>query len=78
MNFGDKKVNIEVPDRNFLGLVSPHDVKGVTSEKSEVERALCDPIGNNGIEAFLKEQKKTVVVVDDYTRPTPVDRILRG
>jgi nickel-dependent lactate racemase len=76
LDFGKKRMKIDIPDNNFLGLIGPHHVKSVTCERKEIERALRNPIGNAGIEASVRKDKKTIVVVDDYTRPTPIHKIL--
>jgi hypothetical protein len=50
VDFRDKQISIDNPYSNFIGLVSPHHAKSVTSERKEVENALHNPIGHPGIE----------------------------
>jgi len=76
MCYADKPVNIEVPKDRVLGVADLNEVRGALSETAEIQRALGNPIGHKGIEALAEKGKKTVVVVDDNTRPTPVHKIL--
>jgi len=76
MHFGDELVDIDVPTSNVLAIIGPNEVKGASSEKAEVGKALDSPVCHRRIETLAKRGGKTVVVVDDNTRPTPVHRIL--
>jgi nickel-dependent lactate racemase len=76
MHLGDELVDIDVPASNVLAIIGPNEVKGASSEKAEVERALDSPVCHGGIGTLAKRNGKVVVVVDDNTRPTPVHRIL--
>jgi nickel-dependent lactate racemase len=74
MNYGKASLDIEVPQNRILAVADLNEVDAARNERAEVERALDNPIGHKGIDELAK--KKTVVVVDDNTRPTPVNRIL--
>jgi lactate racemase len=76
MNYADDFLSMEVPDGKVLGVVDFNEVAGATDEKGELKSALDNPIGHKGINSLTSKGKKTVVLVDDITRPTPANRIL--
>jgi nickel-dependent lactate racemase len=76
MRYGKGLVDIEVPENSVLAIADLKNVSGVQDERAEVMRALNNPIGHRGISILAEKARKTVIVVDDNTRPTPVDRIL--
>jgi nickel-dependent lactate racemase len=67
---------VEIPERNLLGVFSPSIVRSEKSEEQIIEEALSRPIGSLPLSQMLKGQEKVLVVVDDYTRSTPVQKIL--
>lgn len=68
--------SLEIPERNLLGVFSPSIVEVEMSEEQIIEEALSHPIGSLPLSRILKGQEKVLVVVDDYTRSTPVQNIL--
>lgn len=66
---------LEVPDRNFAGVVYPNDV-GANDEYGEVENAIDHPIGGPTLHEFLKGAKNVVFLLNDATRPTPTYKVL--
>jgi len=76
MNYADEQLDIEVPENRMLAVADFNEVPGVSDEKAEIERALDNPIGHQGVNSLSSKGKKTVVLVDDATRPTPAYRIL--
>jgi nickel-dependent lactate racemase len=67
---------MDVPGQNLLGVFSPSIVKVEKSEEQIIEEALSDPIGSLPLSQMLKGRERVLVVVDDYTRSTPVQKIL--
>ena len=67
---------LEIPERNLFGIFSPSIVKVEKSEEQIIEEALSHPIGSPPLTQILKGREKVLVVVDDYTRSTPVQKIL--
>jgi len=67
---------LEIPERNLLGVFSPSIVEVEMSEEQIIEEALSHPIGSLPLSRILKGHEKVLVVVDDYTRSTPVQNIL--
>jgi len=68
--------SLDVPEENLLGVFSPSIVKVEKSEEQIIEEALSHPIGSPPLTQILKGREKVLVVVDDYTRSTPVQKIL--
>jgi nickel-dependent lactate racemase len=67
---------LEVPEHNLLGIFSPSIVKVEKSEEQIIEEAPSHPTGSVPLAQMLKGREKVLVVVDDYTRSTPVRKIL--
>ena len=68
--------SLDIPERNLLGIFSPSIVKVEKSEEQIIEETLSHPIGSPPLTQILKGREKVLVVVDDYTRSTPVQKIL--
>jgi nickel-dependent lactate racemase len=67
--------SVDVPDRNLLGIFSPSTAKVVRSEEEIINEAFSHPIGSDRLSKLLKGYKKVLIVVDDYSRNTPVQKI---
>jgi nickel-dependent lactate racemase len=68
--------SIEIPEKNLLGVFSPSIFTIEKSEEQIIEEALSHPIGSAPLNRMLTGQEKVLIVVDDYTRSTPVQKIL--
>jgi len=68
--------SIDVPEKNLLGIFSPSSMKIEKSEEEIIEEAFSHPIGSNSLSTLLQGCEKVLIVVDDYTRTTPVQKIL--
>jgi lactate racemase len=71
----DEKQVLNIPDRNFAGVIYPKDVKPA-NESAEIGRALSEPIGGPTLEKFLEGGKDVVFIVNDGTRPTPTCKVI--
>jgi nickel-dependent lactate racemase len=67
---------LNIPDRNLLGIFSPSTVKVERSEEEVISEGFSHPIGPDRLSKLLKGSKEVLIVVDDYTRTTPVQKIL--
>lgn len=74
--YGKTEVCLRVPARNFLGTIEAKDVPGAPDQKSEVERALKEPIGTKRLSEIATSTSKVAIVVDDATRKAPSERML--
>jgi len=68
--------SFEVPEENLLGVFSPSIVEVRESVEQIIDRALSNPIGSVVLTRLLKGGERVLIVVDDYTRSTPVQEIL--
>ncbi|MDI7261345.1 MAG: nickel-dependent lactate racemase [Thermodesulfobacteriota bacterium] len=68
--------SLEVPEENLLGVFSPSIVEVREGVEQIIDRALSNPIGSVALTRLLKGGEQVLIVVDDYTRSTPVQDIL--
>ncbi len=74
--FRKKKIELSIPDRNYLGTLMPNDVgEGLTGEE-EVVRGLENPIGTGRLKDIVQAGQKVVIVTSDITRPMPSYAVL--
>jgi nickel-dependent lactate racemase len=67
---------IDVPKHNLLAKTTLNDVPSVSNVNHEIERAIQNPIAHDRIEDLAQRGKKTLILVDDFTRATPAYEIL--
>ena len=69
--YGKSDVCIRIPARNLIGSIEPKQVPSVADVKTEIERALDNPIGSKRLREIAQPDNKIAIVVDDFTRNTP-------
>jgi nickel-dependent lactate racemase len=69
--YGKTEVPVRIPDENLLGVIEPKEKSGIQDPKSEIQRALANPIGSKPLHEIAKPGDKVAIVVDDATRPAP-------
>ena len=69
--YGNTEVPIRIPDENLLGEIKPKERQGAPDPKSEIIRALENPIGTKRLRELAKPGSKVAIVVEDVTRPAP-------
>ncbi len=74
--YGKTNVCVRVPARNLLGTIEPVERQGAADGKTEVERALKEPIGSKRLSEIAKPDSKVAIVVDDATRKAPSEMML--
>ena len=67
---------LDVPEENLLGIFSPSTVTVEKSEEKIVEEAFSHPIMSPHLSELLEGCRNVLVVTDDHTRNTPVQKIL--
>ncbi len=67
---------LEIPDQNLLGIFAPSTVEIEKSEDEIIEEALLQPIGSSPLHETLEWCQDVLILVDDYTRTTPTQKIL--
>lgn len=77
LNYGDRVLDLEVPDENLAWVVSPGRLPPLEDEEAEIRKAIRFPIGMDSLETLVKAKgKRVVILADDITRPTPHKKIL--
>jgi nickel-dependent lactate racemase len=75
--WGDEEVSLCLPEGWHLrGVLEPAPKPGVDDPIGEVERSLENPSGSPRLGELVEEGMAVAVVIDDLSRPTPVDVIL--
>ncbi|MBN2465397.1 DUF2088 domain-containing protein, partial [candidate division WOR-3 bacterium] len=64
------KEAVEVPDRNLIGILKPNDCCPFHDTDAALKQAA------DACAEFLGESQRVLVLVNDYTRPTPNAPIL--
>jgi len=67
---------LDIAERNLLGIFSPSTFDPVKSEEELIKHAFLHPLDSESLCTRVRGCKKVLVVVDDYTRSTPVRSIL--
>jgi len=76
--FNGEGLTFDLPDDwNLLAMAEPREVDAVQDIEAEVKRALDNPIGMEPLSKIVPnlENKKTVILSEDQTRPTKVGSI---
>src|SRR5687767_10999740 len=67
---------VEVPDANLMGMYEPRAVADA-NEESVLERGFAEPFGAWRLRHEVRPSDRVLVLVDDLTRGTPVQRLLK-
>jgi nickel-dependent lactate racemase len=68
--------SLEVPEQNLLGVFSPSILKIEETEGAIIEKAFSHPIGSDRLSQMLRGCKNVLILTDDHTRTTPVQKVL--
>lgn len=74
--YGSQVLDIEVPSDNLLAVAGPQESTSRADLVTLVRQALRAPVGTPPFSSSLKGGEKLLLLVDDMTRPTPIDQIL--
>ncbi len=74
---GDEEDQFEIPERGLAWELWPEEAAMVEDEEAAVMEALSRPIGSEKLGEMVSPEMKVVILVDDFTRPTPRRTILR-
>jgi nickel-dependent lactate racemase len=73
---GNETVEVSIPRGNLIGVYSPNESRPVAGVRNEIVRAIRSPIGSKPLRDLASGSSRVVILADDNTRLTPVDRIL--
>ena len=76
LGLGAQMQNVEVPDKNILGVLHANEVEVALSGEDEVKRALAEPIGSPRLSEIVKPGEKIAIVTSDITRPMPTYAVM--
>lgn len=74
--YGKQHRSFQVPDENLVGVLWPSPIAACSNPHQEIEYALDHPLGTQRVEQIISAGEKVLILVDDYTRGTPVALIL--
>jgi nickel-dependent lactate racemase len=74
--YGDQTIDISLPAKNLLAVVSPQDLPKTPEPLQELKRALHNPIGAPPLAQAVQGAQKLVILADDLTRATPNHQII--
>lgn len=69
--FGTGSQEVEVPDKNLMGVLHANQVEAALTGSAEVARALKAPIGAPPIGQVVHPGEKIAIITSDITRPCP-------
>jgi nickel-dependent lactate racemase len=64
-----------VPEANLGDVLQPNPVSVPEDGDAVLARAIANPIGASPLENLVRGKRSVAIIVDDLTRPTPVDRV---
>lgn len=76
LNYGNKKININLPEKNLIWTKTPNQIPGNTNDKELIKNALANPIKSKKLINLASNKNNVIIVVDDITRSTPQEKIL--
>ena len=74
--YGEQELNLTVPARNLLAVLSPRETPVCADISAEIQRAIEAPIGAARLSEAARGSKRVVIAADDMTRQTPVRVII--
>lgn len=75
--WGQDQLSLSLPPEwNVAGYLKPASIPAVLDVEGEVNQSLAQPIGSSRLGALYHHGMKVVVVIDDISRPTPVQTLL--
>lgn len=69
--FGKEKMEIDIPDKNILDVVSGENVSSDLDEDKIVKQALENPVESKNLSEIALGKRSANIVVSDITRPCP-------
>ena len=73
---GNEELQFEIPDGSLAWELWPEEVPAVEDEEKATLEALANPIGCGRLGEMVSPGMEVVILVDDFTRPTPRKTIL--
>lgn len=74
--FGTGTQEVEVPDRNLMGVLHANEVELELTGEAEVRRALAEPIGSPRLGEIVRPGERVAIITSDITRPMPTYKVM--
>ncbi len=74
--FGGDTLSVTIPDPLLGEVVSPKHIETPTDPQCLIQDALANPIGSPPLDELVKPGQSVAIIVDDFTRETPVHLML--
>lgn len=74
--YGDSRLFCEIPGENVLFDGRMRELPEVGDLSAEILRSLREPIGTRPLGELAAGRRRVVILIEDYTRHTPLDRVL--
>lgn len=74
--FGAGTQEVEVPEKNLLGVLHANEAAPGLTGEAEVRRALAEPIGSPRLRDIVRPGERVAVVTSDITRPMPTYKVM--
>jgi nickel-dependent lactate racemase len=74
--YGNTSLRVEVPEAWLGEVAAPRPVVPVVDVSAEVRRALSEPVGSPPLQQMARPGQRVAILLDDYTRRTPIQQIL--
>ena len=74
--YGSSERVVRIPPENLLSVAAPNPVAPCTDIAGEIRRALAEPIASPPLCEAAKGAQKVVILADDLTRQTPVEKMV--
>jgi len=75
--YGDTEIEFEVDKDRLMGIITPREVAPSSNPATGIEYALKNPVEAPALESLHLRGKKVAIAVDDLTRVTPTNILLR-
>ena len=68
--YGKKDVvEVEIPDKNLIGVYETQEGEPIKNEKEAFERVLNKPLGTKPLAEIAENKKNAVIAITDHSRP---------
>jgi nickel-dependent lactate racemase len=74
--YGHKKITIDIPDDNVLGVIKRGRTESAGDEQKIILNALRNPVSSKSLLDLAKNKQNAVILVSDITRPCPSYKFL--
>ena len=76
--YGDEEVTFGVDGATLVGVYTPHQTPAAADPDRTIRLALAHPSDGPRLREVARGKRSALILVDDNTRETPVDRLVRA